>query len=388
MRKNSVNFCLLELVLLGLFLWSGSLWLLLFLLFLPLLLFVSYRLNKRAAAKIKVKLIAGDHAQVGEEVNIRIVLALRPHIYLGKVSGSFSYKNLLYGIERRARVDFFSNGKREQTFLFTEPAESCGRIRVCLEDFTCTDLLGIFREKVWGAEEVEFPVYPVKNQANVLMENRPRANFSDDLYDQNKRGNDNTDVFGIREYVQGDQVKNIHWKLSEKIDKMMVKEFSMPSKYHILVLADLTRGSGEAAASVEVMNHVISMTTAISEGLYMQGLGHTIGTIYEGVLLSQDVDSRQDLTEFTDKILGIRVRESGDLPNEIFQLNLWQQYTKIVCVSPVVYNLEEAPISQATDFMLVVPSDSGNVGAAGQGNGRLLMLDVKTLDQTRPMIYI
>ena len=388
MRKNRMNFCLLELVMLGLFLWSGSLWLLLFFIFLLVLLFVSRMLNKKAASKIKIELMAPNRAQVGEQVNIRIALRVKPHAYLGKMSCHLSYNNLLYGSEQIAKVDFYSDGKRQQTFLFQEPAESCGRVRVGLEGFTCTDMLGLFSEEIFGIWEAEFPVYPLKNRADVIMENRPRSDFSDDLYDQNKRGNDNTDVFAIREYIQGDQVKNIHWKLSEKIDKMMVKEFSMPSKYHILVLADLTKGAGAGAVSKDVMNHVISMTAAISEGLYYQGVGHTIGTIFEGVLLSQDVDSLQDVAEFTDKLLGVRLRENGNILDETFKLNLWQQYTKIICLSPMVYDLDGAPISQATDFMLVVPSDTGKVGKAGNESGQILMLDVKTLDQTTPMIYI
>ena len=45
-----------------------------------------------------------------------------------------------------------------------------------------------------------------------------------------RRGNDPGEVRAIREYVPGDPVRNIHWKLSEKTDKLLVKGARQP--YH------------------------------------------------------------------------------------------------------------------------------------------------------------
>ncbi|MCQ2538114.1 MAG: DUF58 domain-containing protein [Lachnospiraceae bacterium] len=40
--------------------------------------------------------------------------------------------------------------------------------------------------------------------------------------------NDPSEAYGIREYVPGDSIKSIHWKLSEKTGKTMVREYGMP----------------------------------------------------------------------------------------------------------------------------------------------------------------
>lgn len=59
------------------------------------------------------------------------------------------------------------------------------------------------------------------------------------IYAENKPGDDPTEIFAIREYVPGDNVRKIHWKLSSKSDKLMVKDFSLPIKDNDMVIIDL-----------------------------------------------------------------------------------------------------------------------------------------------------
>lgn len=40
-----------------------------------------------------------------------------------------------------------------------------------------------------------------------------------------KKGDDRSEIYGIREYADGDTVRNIHWKLTSSQNKLMVKEF-------------------------------------------------------------------------------------------------------------------------------------------------------------------
>lgn len=47
-------------------------------------------------------------------------------------------------------------------------------------------------------------------------------------YSQHRPGDDPSEIFDIREYREGDNLKHIHWKLSWKLEQPMVKEFSLP----------------------------------------------------------------------------------------------------------------------------------------------------------------
>ena len=47
-------------------------------------------------------------------------------------------------------------------------------------------------------------------------------------YSAYRSGSDMSEVFGIREYREGDSIRNIHWKLTGKCDDIMIKLPSLP----------------------------------------------------------------------------------------------------------------------------------------------------------------
>lgn len=53
-----------------------------------------------------------------------------------------------------------------------------------------------------------------------------------DIYDGKKSGTDVSEVFGLREYREGDTLQSIHWKLSGKMHQLIVREFGRPVNYH------------------------------------------------------------------------------------------------------------------------------------------------------------
>lgn len=53
------------------------------------------------------------------------------------------------------------------------------------------------------------------------------------------KGNISSNVTDIREYQPGDRLQKIHWKLSAKIDKLMVKENEATSSHQFYVLLEL-----------------------------------------------------------------------------------------------------------------------------------------------------
>ena len=59
------------------------------------------------------------------------------------------------------------------------------------------------------------------------------------LYSDKRPGDDVTEIFAIRDYVAGDKIRNIHWKLSSKKDNLMVKDYSLPLLENDVVLVDI-----------------------------------------------------------------------------------------------------------------------------------------------------
>lgn len=91
----------------------------------------------------------------------------------------------------------------------------------------------------------------------------PVRNFMGDadIYDDIRPGHDPSEMFEIREYREKDKLQSIHWKLSAKMDDLMVREKSLPVACAIVVFLDpqkntdkkkqeMTDGFLEAAASI------------------------------------------------------------------------------------------------------------------------------------------
>ena len=71
-----------------------------------------------------------------------------------------------------------------------------------------------------------------------------------------KKGHDFSDVSDVREYIPGDKLMSIHWKLSAKRDILMVKDRVSMSDQQMVILAEL---SGED----ELVDEILSLTYGI-----------------------------------------------------------------------------------------------------------------------------
>ena len=76
-------------------------------------------------------------------------------------------------------------------------------------------------------------------------------------YAPDVRGSDPTEIFQIREYVPGDSLRQIHWKLSAKAGRYMVRDAAKPVDHRLTIYVErhtatprLADGLMEAAVSL------------------------------------------------------------------------------------------------------------------------------------------
>ena len=112
-----------------------------------------------------------------------------------------------------------------------------GRYEVSIASAEIADALGIWSKKAECSGEEYITVMP--EIFGIMMSyTSSAAMLENDRYRENARGNDPGDITGIREYIPGDPVRNIHWKLSEKTDKLLLKELGSPVTDQFLVILD------------------------------------------------------------------------------------------------------------------------------------------------------
>ncbi len=110
-----------------------------------------------------------------------------------------------------------------------------GLIEVTVKSISIKDLMGfVFLKKMTDAVG-EITVMPEKiSDINYETVNLEQGMLESE--ESSKRGNDFSDVHEIREYIPGDKLMSIHWKLSAKRDILMVKDrVSMSDKQLVIV---------------------------------------------------------------------------------------------------------------------------------------------------------
>ena len=76
---------------------------------------------------------------------------------------------------------------------------------------------------------------PIENN----IANYAEMGLETDDYSKTSKGDDPSEIFDIHEYHDGDKINRIHWKLTAKQDKTMVKDYSLPISNSIVLMADL-----------------------------------------------------------------------------------------------------------------------------------------------------
>ena len=95
-------------------------------------------------------------------------------------------------------------------------------------------------------------------------------------YSQTKKGTDNSEIFGIKEYADGDSTRSIHWKLSSKHDEIYVKEYSLPTSNSIyLLLENLSSIDGEPIHR-SAQNKLTEAFISLSYSLLQKNIQHTV----------------------------------------------------------------------------------------------------------------
>lgn len=115
----------------------------------------------------------------------------------------------------------------------------CGIVKVRSDRFYVFDYFRIIKLRkkyVATGEVIVMPRLPV---VNILDRITSIVGVETETeYSTVKPGDDPTEIFGIKEYVEGDKVKNIHWKLTAKMDKVLVKENGLLLNSNEVVIID------------------------------------------------------------------------------------------------------------------------------------------------------
>lgn len=152
----------------------------------------------------------------------------------------------------------------ESTTNFQMENAYCGRVYLHLGSARILDYFGLFSLKVPVTASARMTVLPELFSCDVTTTPVSSA-FNDSTAP--RRGDDRTEIFQLREYQSGDDIRQIHWKLSSKLDNLLLKEPSLSVSRSLLVFWDKRN-----PCTPQAMDAMAEVTASVCQALSDSGV--------------------------------------------------------------------------------------------------------------------
>ena len=213
-----------------------------------------------------------DPAPDSTNPNIRLRIVNSDVIPVSQIDAEVACTNLRTGEEETITISRPLRPKGKTEAVFAVSPDHAGRYRITAGSAKIYDPLKLWVREIRTEGSEYITVMPEIFDVDVHVTSSSLSMPESDRYNEGKSGNDPGDVRSIREYVPGDPVKNIHWKLSSKTDKMLVKELGLPVTDQFLVVLD---NAADVGLVPEALDAIVSVFASVLNSLQGEGFVFT-----------------------------------------------------------------------------------------------------------------
>ena len=143
---------------------------------------------------------------------------------------------------------------------------------------------------------------------------RPRREGS--VYDPGRRGTDRTETFQVRDYAPGDSLRQVHWKLSGKTGRLVVRDPARPVDHRLTVL--VLRQKAPPPLADALMEAAASLCQALEGRSFRLAWNGPEG--YE----SRTLGAQEQLAQALPELMKSPAQESDPPP--------WQEAGTVICL--------------------------------------------------------
>ena len=306
MLKYRIQYLILFISILGLYIFTNQYFIFILLLFFSTVPVFSFILLILSYRRITVDFQIPNEIKKSEAALINFTLN---NSSLFPVSGAVLYltcRNNLTGKENDIKTFVAIGNKNANRISFSVSDMNAGRISVILNKMKVCDFLGLFSLSKNINNEKSGLIYPEIYEVKIDMEHQTEINGDGEHYSQTKKGQDVNDIFALREYIPGDEIRRIHWKLSAKQSKFIVRDFGLSLNYLIFLLLEVFNDKNQN--SDKVLDACMVTFISISQSLIEKGICHNIAW-YDSAserLVVKEIESVDALEAYLPDLLSIQ----------------------------------------------------------------------------------
>ncbi len=168
--------------------------------------------------------------------------------------------------------------------FFNTESLNCGKNIYTIKDIFLKDPIGIIKVRIKDEKypnDYEYIKYPVKKEIAIDIDEYEHISDESSEYSMIKAGHDNSEIYAIREYMPGDSLKQIHFKKSQKEEKLYVKEYAAPIvKKTVIVIENIIHPDFKEKCDMDILSDFAGKVLYVTE--YLLELGVEISCVFSG----------------------------------------------------------------------------------------------------------
>ncbi len=259
-------------------------------------------------------------------------------------------ENQLTGTQKAQQISATIGGRKTVIARLSLQGSKVGTVAVSTRNVRVCDAFGLFSFPKADLPTRTVVVYPDLWDAPVHMERPIETSGDSSRYSPYRPGQDVSEIFSLREYAAGDQVRKIHWKLSAKMDKTMVREFSHPLNYSIFLLMELTKGSED------ILDAMIELYLSLSHSLLTNGINHSLAWYDAGeeAFHVRELDRFEDLDMAAAQVLSSYAAEQGGTALDCYAASTYRNRQSVLIYVTADLDLDKIAEIEVSQTMRTV----------------------------------
>ncbi|MGI6007798.1 MAG: DUF58 domain-containing protein [Ruminococcus sp.] len=291
-----------------------------------LVVIIMWFLSRRLSSGLEVSLqIEGDTVGKGEPARGTVTVANRSWLPVLRFRVRIDYDNCREGIGYFQQMESSVAGKGQTQMDFFIASDYCGVLKIGVSSIKVWDYLSLFGKKRSCRENVDLLVMPGWDVR--IMDLRPllpQSNTPGDYSQPDRPGNQPPEIYQIQNYQEGDTMRDIHWKLSARMDQLMSRKYASEKKKMVDFFLDLQGGGQE---DIRRMDAFWELAAAISRDLVQWEMIHRVWwrASDSGNMVSQVVERPDEMYSMMKNLLittgnGRKTSGDGRKSEEIYRI--------------------------------------------------------------------
>lgn len=349
-----------------LYMWNFSLILLIIFTVLPVVMFVTTLITKRSTkAEFAVQ---SKTTPKNTSFPVQLCITNNSIFPVGKAEAHIEYYNIFNNQINEFELLFPLQARNTQRVTFQLSSKYCGILKIRSAYINIYDPLRMFRFRTGKNITTEIAVMPEIHEVNGAISYTDREIEESSVFSENTAGDDPSEVFDLRDYVTGDKLNRIHWKLSSKKDDLIVKDYSLPVDVPCMLFLNL-KCYEDSKYTLPVFDTLVETLISLSQFLIENERIHTI--VYYNASMREfcekDITSPEVLAETVrNMILSINDNLYCEPPEKYFQVNTnisLSSFTFITSApdTPILHYIEENIDADIRNAVVIVKSPENAV---------------------------